>query len=247
MTLKVGIGRHKCAVCAYELGRQDMAIRVADLGGFIECEHGHAASSSILKKLEESQAGSGRHKCVICAYQYGRASISDVSPANAWALDNTPETGSLITEEQKNATSNHRLRISEERLKEIGLAGEKLVLSYEKQKLINLGLINLANQVVHVSVVEGDHVGYDIRSYTESGNVMYIEVKTTVSASIAPFFLSKNEQQFSSDNADNYYVYRVYELNEAEQKARFYQKQGDIRDNFDLDADIYRVTLKQMA
>jgi len=35
------------------------------------CEHGSAAPTEVLQGLPESQAGAGRHKCVICAFQRG--------------------------------------------------------------------------------------------------------------------------------------------------------------------------------
>ena len=35
------------------------------------CGHGHAAPRKMLAELPESQAGSGRHKCAICAYRHG--------------------------------------------------------------------------------------------------------------------------------------------------------------------------------
>lgn len=36
-----------------------------------QCDHGSAAPSGVLEDLPESQAGAGRHKCVICAFQRG--------------------------------------------------------------------------------------------------------------------------------------------------------------------------------
>jgi hypothetical protein len=35
------------------------------------CKHGKSAPQSILKNLHHSQAGSGRHKCTVCAYDEG--------------------------------------------------------------------------------------------------------------------------------------------------------------------------------
>lgn len=36
-----------------------------------QCDHGSAAPTQVLENLPESQAGAGRHKCVICAFQRG--------------------------------------------------------------------------------------------------------------------------------------------------------------------------------
>ena len=36
-----------------------------------ECKHGNQAARDILDKLPDSQAGTGRHKCAVCAYEAG--------------------------------------------------------------------------------------------------------------------------------------------------------------------------------
>jgi hypothetical protein len=35
------------------------------------CNHGKTAPQSVLDDLPHSQAGTGRHKCAVCAYQLG--------------------------------------------------------------------------------------------------------------------------------------------------------------------------------
>src|SRR4051812_14439877 len=50
------------------------------------------------------------------------------------------------------------------RNRKLGLAGETLVFEVERQRLVAAGRPDLADAVVHVSVVEGDGAGYDIRS-----------------------------------------------------------------------------------
>jgi hypothetical protein len=37
----------------------------------LSCDHGNSAPIEVLDKLHASQAQTGRHKCVICAYQQG--------------------------------------------------------------------------------------------------------------------------------------------------------------------------------
>ncbi len=36
-----------------------------------ECKHGKKAPVEVLENLPNSQGGTGRHKCCICAYQIG--------------------------------------------------------------------------------------------------------------------------------------------------------------------------------
>lgn len=47
-----------------------------------QCDHGSAAPTEVLQDLPESQAGAGRHKCVICAYQRGLEGITGASAEN---------------------------------------------------------------------------------------------------------------------------------------------------------------------
>ena len=50
--------------------------------------------------------------------------------------------------------------------RKLGLAGELLVLEYERKNLIDAGRKDLAENVQHVSVEQGDGAGYDIRSFS---------------------------------------------------------------------------------
>lgn len=120
----------------------------------------------------------------------------------------------------------------------IGRAGEFIVLEEEKQKLERLGI---KKEVEHVARTTNDTAGYDIKSYDENGNEMYIEVKTTKENENQPFFVTKKEVQFSRDNKDNYYLYRLYNLKPKEKKAECYRTQGDITKIFDLEPEIYKV------
>ena len=62
--------------------------------------------------------------------------------------------------------------------KNLGLAGELFVLKLEKQKLVNAGLNELAERVEHTSQTQGDGAGYDIRSFSVTGEDFFVEVKT---------------------------------------------------------------------
>lgn len=115
-------------------------------------------------------------------------------------------------------TSDFRARKSpdygliDSRNRKLGLDGELLVLQMEIDHLKSNGRDDLANQVKHISVVEGDGAGYDILSYQLDGAPKYIEVKTTKGSSYASFFMSPNEIEFSKKHSSNYCLYRVYEF-----------------------------------
>jgi len=101
---------------------------------------------------------------------------------------------------------------------QLGNAGEQLVLAYEKRKLKILGLSKEMEQVAK----QPDGVGYDIRSYDESGQEIHIEVKTTTGNEKTPFHMSANEKEFARLYPENYYVYRLYNYDEARNSANFF-------------------------
>jgi len=106
------------------------------------------------------------------------------------------------------------------RNKELGLAGEKLVLELEKQQLIKLGRKDLAEKVRLVSETLGDGAGYDVASFSADGESKYIEVKTTSGAKVVSFFMSSNELAFAQTYKDNYYLYRVFEYDKNTNTAK---------------------------
>ena len=94
--------------------------------------------------------------------------------------------------------------------KDIGNRGEKAILKYEKNNLLSLGLNELAQKV---ELTENDALGYDIISYTETGEEKHIEVKTTSGNSdkILDFYLTDNElQKMKLDS--NYYIYYLFDI-----------------------------------
>ena len=125
----------------------------------------------------------------------------------------------------------------------LGLAGERLVLQYEIQHLRQQGRSDLADEVSHVSVIEGDGAGFDIRSFTPDGAVKYIEVKTTRGNGNTDFFASVNELNFSQVHAENYFLYRVYGFDDTTNSGSVYVKQGALDVTHELIADHYRVRL----
>lgn len=92
----------------------------------------------------------------------------------------------------------------------LGLLGEKFALNFEMARLIHAGKESLARKVEHSSVVEGDGLGYDIRSYEENGRDRLIEVKTTRYGRYAPFYLTKKELQVSQERSAEYHLYRLF-------------------------------------
>ena len=96
----------------------------------------------------------------------------------------------------------------------LGDHAEKLVIAYERDKLIKSGKDELAKKVEQVSL-DDDSLGYDVRSFTPSGDEVYIEVKATKASSErdVPFYLTENERSVMEHNTEKYYIYRVYAAN----------------------------------
>jgi hypothetical protein len=53
--------------------------------------------------------------------------------------------------------------------KKLGNAGELAVLEQEIKHLVSIGRSDLADKVIHISEIEGDGAGYDIRSFDTEG------------------------------------------------------------------------------
>jgi hypothetical protein len=96
--------------------------------------------------------------------------------------------------------------------RERGKDGELFALRFEQARLISLGLERLAARIEHVSVEQGDGLGFDILSYEKNTAERFIEVKATRYGALVPFFFTRNEREFSLENRDRFHLYRVFDL-----------------------------------
>ena len=97
----------------------------------------------------------------------------------------------------------------------LGRAGEEFVVEFEQRRLHGLGKKTLANKVEHVAATKGDGLGFDVRSFDEAGSERFIEVKTTAWGKETPFFISRNELDFSKAYPDQFHLYRVFGFRKA--------------------------------
>ena len=130
---------------------------------------------------------------------------------------------------------------------EIGLLGEELVISFEKERLNKLMLEEYSEKIKWISK-ESDAFGYDIESYDidKDGNVfpIKIEVKTTSSKVDNEFYVTKNELNVSKFYKNCYFIYRVYDVNS--QFPKLYRVSGSIDQNFVLDPVTYMARYKKI-
>jgi Domain of unknown function (DUF3883) len=121
----------------------------------------------------------------------------------------------------------------EARNRVLGLEGEEFAIRFESERLWRAGQKRLAEKIEHVSRTRGDGDGYDIRSFEESGRDRLIEVKTTTFGPHTPFFVTRNEVDVSSERADQYFVYRLFDFRDD---PKLFLVPGDISLSFDLEA-----------
>lgn len=97
-----------------------------------------------------------------------------------------------------------------------GDQGEKIAVAVEREYLKSMGREDLANKIRHVSIEDGDGLGYDILSFFPDGREKFIEVKTTNQKIGAPFYLSRNEYAFVHKNTQSVFIYRISITSQAE-------------------------------
>lgn len=124
--------------------------------------------------------------------------------------------------------------------KEIGDIGEEIVVRNEKKRLLELGI---QKDPIQVSK-ENDSLGYDIISYDENGEEIYIEVKATTGGQNVAFDISNNEVEVSAEKGNRYFIYRIYNLDKKLKAANIYKVQGSVADNFNIVPTGYKAFYK---
>jgi len=125
----------------------------------------------------------------------------------------------------------------EARNRSLGSAGEELVMRYEAQRLHDAGSRMLADRIEHVSKTKGDGAGFDILSFETDGRERFIEVKTTAYIAETPFYVSRNELSFSTEEAAKFHLYRLFDFRK---RPRMFMLAGALDSNCRLDPVSYR-------
>lgn len=134
-----------------------------------------------------------------------------------------PSTRFREEEELKRPTTTRNYLEQEAQNRSLGLAGEKLILDYEHHRLWQAGKHKLADSIEHVSVTQGDGLGFDILSYEPDGSEKLIEVKTTRYGAMTPFFATRTEVEVSKEHSRNYFLHRLFDFNK---RPRVFGLQG---------------------
>jgi hypothetical protein len=123
----------------------------------------------------------------------------------------------------------------------LGRSGEEFVVALEKRRLTELGLIEKADDVVWVSDLQGDGLGYDIRSFDKNAEELFIEVKTTRGDIDAPFFLTERERTVALRKGRSYELYRVFAFG---REPKVFVVPGPLEDRLHLKPTAYRVKVR---
>lgn len=110
-------------------------------------------------------------------------------------------------------------------MKLIGDLGEKYVYEREVKKLIAAKREDLA-ECVNADIAKDHNNGYDILSYTETGEELHIEVKSTPGTLDIPFYISKNEWDRAMEFKEQgklYELHRVYNVGKDNIAVRIYE------------------------
>jgi hypothetical protein len=125
----------------------------------------------------------------------------------------------------------------EARNSSLGLAGEKFVVQYERWRLSSLGELKLSKKIEHVSVTQGDGLGFDVLSFDVNGREKLIEVKTTSFGRETPFFITRNEVALSQSKANLFHIYRLFDFRK---EPRLFSFRGPVERHCNLDPVTYQ-------
>ncbi|MET4391604.1 hypothetical protein ABIB73_007395 [Bradyrhizobium sp. F1.4.3] len=96
------------------------------------------------------------------------------------------------------------------RNRQLGKAGKKFVVEFERDRLRRAGRDDLAEKVRWVSDLDGDGYGYDLRSFEPDGEERLLEIKTTCGHERTAFWLTRREVDVAAERRDRYRIRRVF-------------------------------------
>jgi hypothetical protein len=128
------------------------------------------------------------------------------------------------------------------RARRLGKLGERLVVEAERRRLTACGRGDLAKRIVHIAKERGDGAGYDVLSFSDDGQELFIEVKTTTGGPQTDFLVTVNELEFASKFSNQYRLYRLFHFDEVAMTAEAYVVDGDFRRQLPLSPTEYRVS-----
>ena len=124
----------------------------------------------------------------------------------------------------------------------LGEAGERFVVESERATLRQQGYPELARKIRWVAKEDGDGAGYDVLSFTTSGREKFLEVKTTQGSKKTPFYLSRNEKEFSDEVGSRYSIIRLFDFR---RKPKAYELFPPFERHVQLTTEIFKASFRQ--
>ncbi len=139
-----------------------------------------------------------------------------------------------------------RCRTRQEYRDQIGTAGEEWVTQMERERLDGTPYANAVNP----NYANDPDSHFDILSFTESGECVFIEVKSTGGGEEMPFFITDAEFHFlrkCADEGKRYELHRVTHVTNPAMRKRFVYTAKDLIEKFDLIPNSYHARKKVHA
>ena len=89
-----------------------------------------------------------------------------------------------------------------------------------------------------MSETQGDGLGFDVLSFDRDGTEKFIEVKTTKQGKHWPMLLSRNERDFSREEAPRFHLYRLLAFSQS--VSGLYTLHGDISESCGLEPYVFQ-------
>lgn len=104
-----------------------------------------------------------------------------------------------------------------------------------------MGRDDLASKVEWVAQTIGDGLGFDILSFDYADDTKrMLEVKATVLGKVFPFFVTANEVYCSDDIAEQYHLFRVFNMG---RDAHIYILHGSLKVLCQLEPVLFRAVI----
>ena len=124
---------------------------------------------------------------------------------------------------------------------DIGEKGEQYVYEQEKRRLqkSNSTFVNDVSR----EPAKNPKNGYDILSFTESGEEIYIEVKSTKGNVNEPFYMTANEREKAKQVNKNGGIYQIHRVFNVDGDINCVVYEYDVDGPFCFEEILYRVTI----
>lgn len=125
----------------------------------------------------------------------------------------------------------------DEQMRSLGDAGESLVYEMERRRLATTRPDLLGD--LEWTSKKGDGYGYDIRSFDDRGEELFLEVKTTRGNDRAPFFITRNEAEVAEAKGDQFRLRRVFQFGP---NPRLFDLAPPLLEHVRLETAVYRAS-----